>query len=163
MQGVDFEAHKVVLVARSPVFDAMFQANLTEMQSNTLIIEDIEPIVFAEVLRFLYTDEVINLEDRTSDLLAAADKYMLDLLKLKCEAHLDKKITVENCSKLLLLADLHSAERLKKTVLDFVRFRSCEIAKIASWKLLLKTANPQLIRDISAALMTRSNSVLERM
>ena len=119
MQGVDFEAHKVVLVARSPVFDAMFQANLTEMQSNTLIIEDIEPIVFAEVLRFLYTDEVINLEDRTSDLLAAADKYMLDLLKLKCEAHLDKKITVENCSKLLLLADLHSAERLKKNCLGF--------------------------------------------
>ena len=42
----------------SAVFRAMFQTNLTEMQTNTLNIEEIEPAVFAEVLRFIYTDKV---------------------------------------------------------------------------------------------------------
>ena len=151
----NFEAHKAVLAARSPVFLAMFQSNLAEDQTNTLKIDDIEPDVFKEMLRFIYTDQVENVDALAEKLLAAADKYMLDLLKTKCEAYLATNITGENCCQLLILADLHSVERLKTSVLDFVRFHSAQVVKTVEWKTLMRTAKPQLLRDISEAMMTR--------
>ena len=158
VQTTKFDAHKLVLMARSPVFEAMFNSNLTENQTNILKIEDIEPEVFAEILRFIYTDQVENLGGMTVKLLAAADKYMLEFLKTKCEASLAETITVENCSDLLFLSDLHSADGLKKVVLEFVRYRSDAVVKTAHWKKLLKTARPQLLRDISVTLMARSKA-----
>ena len=153
-----FEAHKLILSTRSPVFLAMFENNHTEKKTNTVKIEGIEPTVFAEVLRFIYTDEVENLDELAAELLAAAERYMLDFLKAKCEAYLSEKITVETCAELLLLADLHSADRLKKMVLDFFRFRIAEVAETASWQQLMKSANPLLFRDISMVFIPKPSS-----
>ena len=153
VQGQKFEAHTFILTTRSPVFNAMFQNDLTEKQTNTLEVRDIEPEVFLEVLRFIYTDEVEKFDDLAPQLLAAADKYMLTLLKSKCEASLARNVTLENCGELLILAHLHSANELKKFILDFVRSHSSEVAETQSWQKLLESAHPQLLRDISMALM----------
>ena len=158
VKGRKFDAHKLVLSTRSPVLAAMFQTNFSEKQTNTLNIEDIEPDAFAEMMRFLYTDEVENLDGLATDLLAAADKYMLDLLKTKCEVFLADNITVQNCSQLLLLSDLHSADGLKKIALDFVRSRSDAIVETTDWQELLESARPQLLRDISKAVMAPSKT-----
>ena len=80
VKDAKFDAHKLVLGTRSPVFLATFQSNLTETQTNTLKIKGIEPAVFKEVLRFLYTDQVEQLDELAEELLAAAERYMLDLL-----------------------------------------------------------------------------------
>ena len=155
VEDTKFDAHKCLLSARSSVFLAMFQSDLTETQTNTLKIEGIEPAVFKEVLRFIYTDEVEQLDELAVELLAAAERYMLNLLKSKCEAHLAEKISVENCADLLLLADLHSALGLKTFVLDFFRSRAAEVAQTASWQQLMQSANPLLFRDISVALIPK--------
>ena len=137
----------------------MFQNDLTEKKTNTLEIQDIEPDVFAEVLRFLYTDDVNNLDELSTGLLAAADKYMLDRLKAKCESFLSRNVTVENCGTLLILAHLYSARGLKKKLLHFARFHSSEVVETTSWQGLLESAHPQLIRDIMVAMMaTRPTS-----
>ena len=81
------------------MFAAMFVADLSEKRTNTLLIEDIDADVFVEMLRFIYTDEVKNIKNLAAKLLVAADKYMLDLLKLKCEKVLAENITVENCEE----------------------------------------------------------------
>jgi len=152
-----FDAHKIVLSARSSVFLAMFQSNLTETQTNTLKIEGIDPAVFKEVLRFMYTDQVGQLDELAEELLAAAERYMLNLLKSKCEAHLAGKITVENCAELLLLADLHSAAGLKMMVLDFFRSRAAAVAQMVNWQQLMESANSHLLRDISKALIPKTS------
>ena len=153
-----FEAHKFVLSVRSPVFLAMFQTNLTERQTNTLQIKDIKPDVFAEVLRFLYTDHVENLDALATELLPVADKYMLGMLKAKCEASLSRNVTLENFSELLLLADLYSADGLKRVVLDFVRFRSEDVMKVVGWKTLMQNAQRSLLREILELRAESSNS-----
>jgi speckle-type POZ protein len=155
VQQEKFEVHKAILAAHSPVFLTMFHSDLTEKQTNTLKIEGIEPAVFKEVLRFIYTDQVEKLDELAVELMAVADRYMLELLKSKCEAHLAGKITVENCVDLLMLADLHSAVGLKTFVLDFFRLRASEVAQTASWQQLMQSANPLLFRDISVALIPK--------
>jgi len=153
IQGQTFEAHKLVLAARSPVFLAMFQTNLTEKQTNTLTICDIEADTFSEVLRFIYTDQVEQLDEMASKLLSAADKYMLPLLKAKCEVSLSRNISVETSGNLLILAHRHSSLELKKKVLNFIRCHSDEVVETTGWQELLQLADPQLLRDISVAMM----------
>ena len=92
----------------------------TEQKTNILKIDDLEPVVVKELLRFLYTDRVEKMDKLVKDLLMAADKYMVDLLKLQCQAALAETVTVENCCDLLLLADKFSASELKKIVFVFI-------------------------------------------
>ena len=72
---------------------AMFQSNMKEKEKQTVNIDDFKPTVVAEMLSFIYTGEVsshdaLSDNDIASDLLKAADKYQLDLLKNICEERL---------------------------------------------------------------------------
>lgn len=95
---------------------------LCEIISFSIEVNDVEPDVMADMLRFIYTDKAPNLETMAAELLAAADKYALERLKVMCEEALCNNLTVENVSEILILADRHSAEQLKaqvRVVYDF--------------------------------------------
>lgn len=70
------------MAARSPVFAACFEHKMSEAQSDRVVVDDVEPDVMKELLRFMYTDTAPNLERMADTLLAAADKYQLDRLKV---------------------------------------------------------------------------------
>ncbi|TRZ22199.1 hypothetical protein HGM15179_004905 [Zosterops borbonicus] len=72
--GQEFKAHKSVLAARSPVFNAMFEHEMEESKKNRVEINDVDPEVFKEMMRFIYTGKAPNLEKMADNLLAAADK-----------------------------------------------------------------------------------------
>ena len=56
-------------------------------------IPDFDIIVLTEMLRYMYTEKVQNIEQYSHDnLLIIANKYALEGLKLKCEAFLCNKI-----------------------------------------------------------------------
>ena len=154
-RGVAFPAHRVVLAAGSPVFSAMLQSEgFIEKKTNILQIDDLEPPVVKEMLRFLYTDRVEKMDELAKDLLVAADKYLIDLLKLQCQVALAKTLTVENCSEILALADSHSAVDLKAVAIEFVLQRASDVMKSDGWKELKRT-HSQLGFEVSEALMTR--------
>jgi speckle-type POZ protein len=58
-------------------------------------------------------------ETLTTKLLAAADRYGMDRLRLMCESHLCKDISVNSVSSILALADGHHATELKAVCLKF--------------------------------------------
>lgn len=70
------------MAARSPVFSAMFEHGMTEAQNHRVEIGDVDGDVLKEMLRFMYTGIAPNLERIADDLLAAADKYQLERLKV---------------------------------------------------------------------------------
>uniref|UniRef100_A0A8C0J1D4 Speckle type BTB/POZ protein like n=1 Tax=Chelonoidis abingdonii TaxID=106734 RepID=A0A8C0J1D4_CHEAB len=118
--GQEFKAHKSVLAARSPVFNAMFEHEMEESKKNRVEINDVDPEVFKEMMRFIYTGKAPNLDKMADNLLAAADKYALERLKVMCEEALCSNLSVENVADILILADLHSAEQLKAQAIDFI-------------------------------------------
>ena len=87
-----FPAHKLILVTRSQVFAAMFQHPSKEKLSGVVDVPDIEPNVFKELLRYMYTGEVpLNRMDEVAiGLLATADKYLLENLKKNMRGPLDQ-------------------------------------------------------------------------
>jgi speckle-type POZ protein len=123
VRGRKFAAHKNILSMRSPVFAAMFQHPTKEMLSGNVEVEDINPDVFQELLRYLYTGLTRStaLDVTAPALLVAADKYLLEDLKTRCETHLIRRMSSQNCLNMLTLTAHHPAEHLKKFAIDYFR------------------------------------------
>ena len=143
----EFQAHKTILSARSPVFAAMFQHNMKEASLNRVDVVDIEPDIFQALLRFIYTDQVDLTSENSEDLLSAANRYHLDLLKWNCETFLFQNLKTTNCCRLLCLADLHGATNLKSAAIKFIRKFSADVLKTEEWK-QLKKSRPDLAIEI---------------
>jgi len=143
VDGKEIKAHKAILSARSPVFAAMLKNEMKEATTNRVEINDITPDIFEALLRFIYTDHVDLTKIDTKNLLAAANKYLLPLLKFQCQHFLSQSISVENCVELLALADLHNAVYLKKSAMNFIRLHRAEIIQSEGWK-NLKECRPDL-------------------
>lgn len=145
-----FEAHKSMLSARSPVFAAMFEHPTKEKISNQIVVHNIEADVFQEVLRYIYTGRIPSsrMEEVAAELFYAADKYLLEKLKQECEKHFINRLCAENCLELLSLADCHSAVSLKQTALDYVRRFPAEVVATDNRRNL----NPAAERETSISL-----------
>ncbi|XP_058457252.1 uncharacterized protein LOC131434516 [Malaya genurostris] len=101
-----YHAHKLILSAASPVFEAMFYGSLAEKQ--TVKIADIRPCVFESLLDFVYVG-LINLEkafqiEEILELYYCAQKYMIESLHKQCVNFFGKNIKPNNVLKILDIA-----------------------------------------------------------
>nr|CAB3488333.1 unnamed protein product [Digitaria exilis] len=126
VDGRLFHAHKCVLAARSPVFDAELFGLMKEKDTEPIKVDGMEACIFEELLHFIYTDRMSDKFDgsdrdlATQHLLVAADRYGLDRLMLMCEAKLCHGIDAQTVATTLALADQHSCVHLKDACLTFV-------------------------------------------
>ncbi|KAG8184549.1 hypothetical protein JTE90_012638 [Oedothorax gibbosus] len=156
VEGKEFCVHKAILAARSPVFAAMFEHDMEESKQNRVEITDMEADVLKALLQFIYTGRVHKLDNWADELLAAADKYALDRLKVLCEEELCQNLSVESAAESLVLADLHNAEQLKTYTIDFINSHAQEIMETAGWKTMV-TMRPTLIAEVFRALATQQS------
>ncbi|XP_046452787.1 speckle-type POZ protein-like [Daphnia pulex] len=155
IRGCKFEAHKAILSARSPVFAAMFDHETAENLSHQVKINDVDPEVFQELLRFVYTGRipVITMKTLTTGLLAAAGKYLLGSLMTACEKYLVNDLSADNCIELLILADGHCADYLKWNALNFLRSFPNEVMATDGWS-TAKRDHSTWLCDIQQAAFT---------
>ena len=132
-------AHKGVLATCSAVFEAMFSNDMMEKESNEVKIDDVDEVVFVEMLRFIYTGKVQNPNVLAADLLSVADKYDLEHLKKFSQLEMIKDLCVEQAAKYLVLADLHTADLLKKKTIEFISRNAAAVIKTEGWKQLVKS------------------------
>ncbi|XP_021045396.1 TD and POZ domain-containing protein 4-like [Mus pahari] len=144
--GHEFRAHKAILAARSPVFRAMFEHDMEASLKNRVEIHDLDPLVFEEMMDFIYmgTAPLLYSYSMACDVLAAADKYGLEGLKVMCEDALCRDLSVENAAHTLILADLHSTEHLKTQALDFITVYASEVSKTSGW-MSMRESHPHLV------------------
>lgn len=113
----ELRAHKVILVAHSNVFATMFSSKscFEEASSNVVNINDLSFEVMNEVLKFIYTGKVTYLdEERTFQLLYAAEKYDIENLKNLCIRYLSCHLTQKSAEKILWIADFYNLHELKQ-------------------------------------------------
>jgi speckle-type POZ protein len=142
IKGHQIVAHTAIVASGSPVFSAMFeQEHFKEASTKAVDIEDIEPDVFQQMLRFLYAGVSPQLDeaDMTEPLFLAADKYQIELLKEQCETSLIDKMDVSNAVRRLVLAYLHSAPNLMEASLKCLIKHKDEVWNRNEWKELMKS------------------------
>ena len=145
--GCQLRAHKLILTARSPVFAAMFRSDMEEKQTNCVDIRDISFHVFRQLLNYIYTGKVVDIKNIAGELLAAADKYDLQSLKMMCLESLFENLTLENTVEIFTLANLYSFCEVKKYVLDFIIGNVGGILTANDWELLIDKS-PEIAHKI---------------
>ena len=134
------KAHTLILASGSPVLAAMFQHNFKENHEKVVLIKEIEPNVFEELLCYIYTGR-FNGSGRNVDvaeLFIAADKYAVETLKEECALILSRKLKVENAAQYLVLAHLHNSPRLHEASLDFISKNAKAICSRKDWMEIIK-------------------------
>jgi speckle-type POZ protein len=116
----EFKCHKVILAARSPVFKAMFTRDTLEAKSSLVTIEDVNPDVLNEFLKFVYSGSVKNMESFATELIVNADKYIVPSLINMCAAHLEENINEENGCRVLLLGAMLGIGVLRDFAIEFI-------------------------------------------
>uniref|UniRef100_K3YKW8 BTB domain-containing protein n=1 Tax=Setaria italica TaxID=4555 RepID=K3YKW8_SETIT len=126
VDGEMFHAHRAVLAARSPVFKVGLLGSMAEATMPSIPLNDIAPAVFRIILQFMYTDKLPGDDElRTSPfemmqhLVAAADRYAMDRLKLICAQRLWANVSVDNVAAKLACAEMYSCSELKSKCIDF--------------------------------------------
>ncbi|GIY28619.1 protein roadkill [Caerostris darwini] len=162
--SVAIPAHKAVLCARSPVFAAMFTAQMKENTENKVHITDVEEPILRAMLVHIYTGKTEDLNVASAgDLLFAADKYQLEDLKQVCSDYLKENMTLENVLNTLVLGHLHNKD-LQACAMNFI-CESCvnisAIEETLEWKLLRKERS-ELAMDVLTALVKSKEKKLKR-
>lgn len=142
VQNEKFNAHKGVLIARSPVLAAMFVHETIESKKNEVTITDIRPEIIEKMLEYIYCDEISNIDSYAQELLEAADKYQIQALKGICEESIIKSINFENAIRILILADRHNAQQLVKFVTEFIIANAKRIIETEDFKTMNKSNSP---------------------
>lgn len=146
--------HKAILASRSPVFEAMFSYSMAESENNEVKIIDINISTVRDMLTYMYTGKIEDLNTRSINLLEAADKYQLSELKEICEETLSANLSVDNSLECLLMADLHNASELKTSAVKFIVEHSVDfVDEIDKFK-----EYPDLIAELFKAMARGSAS-----
>merc|ERR1719209_628773 len=125
------------------------------------ITAELLPDTVHDMILYIYSGKVAEVETKATGLLSAAEKYDLKELKTMCETALCDTITQDNVLDLLVLADLHGASSVRGLALKFIVDNGKEIVAQQGWRDKLK-AYPEIMADMFEA-MTRQPAKRQRL
>jgi len=150
-----FDCHKIILASRSQVFKTMLEADMKEKMNGDIEIKNMDKEVLEDLLKYIYSGVAPNIERHAGELFAAADLYQLEKLKEVCEVKLCSRFDLSNCIDLLILGDLHNAQKLKASALEFVS-KNLQKMKTSEWKQSLIT-HPALIAEVMERMLPKND------
>ncbi|XP_055640835.1 kelch-like protein 41 [Toxorhynchites rutilus septentrionalis] len=124
ISGEIMYGHKVILTVASEVFYAQFNGHFAEShqctRENPVVVDDIEPSVFREILNYMYGGKVNISTDNVLDIYYAAQKYMLTELDGMCQKFFISKISDENVLKLFNQNRRYEFSKINAKCLDVI-------------------------------------------
>lgn len=168
LEDREVEVHRVVLVTRSPFFEAMLGGGgarwaLQKDEEGRVVValDHLRWDVVKIVLAWMYGDldaaelfgdvaksSVQELDDFVVEVLSAATELLLPQLKDVCCSILVRTLDLRTVNGLLETADMFDAEGLKDACLDFV----CWNLETFLESRMLEDVGPELLEDISERL-----------
>eukprot|EP00457_Paulinella_chromatophora_P005564 gb/GEZN01005581.1/.p1 GENE.gb/GEZN01005581.1/~~gb/GEZN01005581.1/.p1 ORF type:complete len:489 (-),score=102.28 gb/GEZN01005581.1/:270-1736(-) len=145
-------AHRLILAASSPIFQAMLYPPKNEAGVRPSVklplkitVKDVQPEFFINLLACIYTDEVDIEPENLPALIQLAKKYQVEKLQLLCTEYLEKDVSVENAVDLFQMApDLLGEQEF---ALPFIRENMEEIVASDSFLRLSRDRLLALLKD----------------
>uniref|UniRef100_A0A0N5C010 BTB domain-containing protein n=1 Tax=Strongyloides papillosus TaxID=174720 RepID=A0A0N5C010_STREA len=161
VKDTEIKVHKVVLAAQSPIFSNILKSKLEESGTNVIEIENFRVEVVREMVKYIYTDEVSDIQNMANEVLEIADKYGLDRLKAISAQYLCRNLTIKNVCERFALSEKCSIQSLKECCMEFIIENDECLMETKEWKefvlihplllesLFLKALNISLTESIS--------------
>ncbi|XP_053395926.1 BTB/POZ domain-containing protein 1-like [Mercenaria mercenaria] len=112
-------AHKIVLAARSPVFQAMFFGPCASGKDE-IDLDNVQAEIMDLLLSYIYSDTVTLSEDNAPSVLEMAHYYQVTNLVQFCADYLTSIISFENASEILTLAMRYEVTPLRDACCNFI-------------------------------------------
>ncbi|XP_047180749.1 ARM REPEAT PROTEIN INTERACTING WITH ABF2-like isoform X2 [Vigna umbellata] len=157
VEGKQFYAHRICLLASSDAFRAMFDGGYREKEARDIEIPNIRWEVFELMMRFVYCGSVDVTLDIAQDLLRAADQYLLEGLKRLCEYTIAQDISLENVSSMYELSEAFNAIPLRHACILFILEQFDKLSARPGHSLLIQRVIPE-IRNYFVKALTKANS-----
>uniref|UniRef100_A0A0K0F3D5 Speckle-type POZ protein-like (inferred by orthology to a human protein) n=1 Tax=Strongyloides venezuelensis TaxID=75913 RepID=A0A0K0F3D5_STRVS len=154
VEDKEIKAQKAILAVRSPAFHEIFTSASDESQTNIIEIKDFNVKVVENMLKFIYNDEVSDIEDMANEIFEIANKYKLDRLKAISEQSMCDSLTTDNVLERFALSDKYPTERLKKCCEELILKNMECLKKTKDWKKYIHS-NPSLL----GRLLFKSNNI----
>ncbi|KAI9551158.1 hypothetical protein GHT06_006515 [Daphnia sinensis] len=145
-EGKSIRAHTLIVSSGSPILAAMFQNDFEKSTDRVIQIKLTKTHIFENLLRYIYTGEVVAEEEADlGELLIAANEYAVESLKEECAVRLSRYLTKENAARYLLLAQRNKLSKLHKVALNFMskNARAVYSSSRSDWLEMMKT-EPEL-------------------
>ena len=116
VKGKEFKAHRAILAAASPFFLTLLTSDMRESNEQLIRIEleEATESVMEDVLKYIYTGNVLVTEERAHNLIATANYLLLPSLRTVASNFLNEIVTVENCVFNYYFAEKYQCMELKK-------------------------------------------------
>ena len=141
----EIPVNRLLLAARSPVFSAMLSENFLEAKTGRAVIKDVDPKSLEALVKFCHTDN-LDKDDLTTDLLMAANKYLIPKVVKLCEEHLSKTMSVDNAIDYFLVACLVESDKLRTAAKQFITENLGKVEKTEDFKNLGKEALVEVLQ-----------------
>ena len=148
--GETFECHKLVLSFQSEVLKTIIRnKSLVEKNTGIMKIEenDIGSDTMEQFLYYLYHENVLDYEMINTDLLLAADKYIVKSLLDKCARYFELNLSLQNALDVLVTAEITNQKDLFEAASRFVCKNIGMLKKSSAYEDLLEK-NPTMIANV---------------
>ncbi len=118
--GTVFKVHRVILIAASGFFRAMFTNGMRDASQTRVLIREIDSDVMEAVIEWAYTRKVVISQENIERLLPAADRLQMLILVENCTDFLRQSITSENVIGIWRFAACYSASQLECSAFQYL-------------------------------------------
>ncbi len=134
--GEKYRAHKVILTAACPYFEAMFCSGMVESHQEIVEVQNIDCNAFEAILNMIYEGQIFISDATVQSILFAASIFQIDHLKKACSDFLIKELSPHNCLGIKIFAEAHGCYDLMELADRHALSRFTEVSKSEEFKLL---------------------------
>ena len=113
-----FHVHKVILAASSPYFQAMFTSALQESALKEISLKGTISETVETLINCVYESTLTITVENATSVLALAAQWQMEKVVEVCGTFIGKHLDIENCLEMLIFADVHGCDVLKKAATD---------------------------------------------
>lgn len=119
-QDHKFSAHRIVLAASIPYFNAMFLHDLLESKQDVIVLNNVDPVALEHVINYSYNGKITINNENVQSLLIAANFFHLRSIKHACCEFVKKRLCVQDALCLRSFAEQLMCHDLVVSVNRFI-------------------------------------------
>jgi kelch-like protein 18 len=128
-QDHKFTAHRIVLAASIPYFNAMLMHDLIESRQEVVTINTIEPIALEQLINYSYNGKITITNENVQPLLVAANFFHMKTIKHACCDYVKKRLCTQDALCLKSFAEHLMCHDLLVAVNRFLNRNFARIAQ----------------------------------